>query len=170
MEAGAGRLYLAPRAPRSPATPNRAGDTAASVSPSPAPRARGPRPAKSERSKTKSARAVKSQGLTKPFVGCRDSLGLGLPALSGSPGQSAGPLAAGGVGHRTRALAQWAARRCGNAACSPARSTLHPPGHGPERLQDRQRVGAGNYKSNPSSRGVKLQRKRTSQGKKGACT
>lgn len=42
---------------------------------------------------------------------------------------------------------------------------MHPPGHGPERLQDRQRVGAGNYKSNPSSRGVKLQRKRTSQGR-----
>lgn len=27
-------------------------------------------------------------------------------------------------------------------------------------------MGAGNYKSNPSSRGIKLQRKRTSQGKK----
>lgn len=45
------------------------------------------------------------------------------------------------------------------------RSTLHLPGHGLERLQDRQRAGAGNYKSNPSSRGVKLQRKRTSKEK-----
>lgn len=63
-------------------------------------------------------------------------------------------------------LALGAARRGGDAAGSPARSTLHPPGHCPERLQDRQRVGAGNYKSNPSSRGIKLQRKRTSQGKK----
>lgn len=40
---------------------------------------------------------------------------------------------------------------------------MHPPGHGLERLQDRRRAGAGNYKSNPSSRGVKLQRKRTSK-------
>lgn len=47
---------------------------------------------------------------------------------------------------------------------------MHPPGHGPERLRDRQREGAGNYKSNPSSRGVKLQRKRTSKEKKRACT
>lgn len=88
--------------------------------------------------------------------------GARAPCSSGSPGPSAGPLADAGA----RALAQRAARRGGGAALSPARSTLHPPGHGRERLQDRQRAGAGNYKSNPSSLGVKLQRKRTSKEKK----
>lgn len=88
--------------------------------------------------------------------------GARAPCSSGSPGASAGPLADAGA----RALAQRAARRGDGTAGSPARSTLHPPGHGPERLQDRQRVGAGNYKSNPSSLGVKLQRKRTSKEKK----
>lgn len=44
-EAGADPLCPAPRAPRNPATRNRAGDTTAAVSPSPAPRAQGPRPA-----------------------------------------------------------------------------------------------------------------------------
>lgn len=75
-------------------------------------------------------------------------------------------LPSGSVRAGSGLLELGAARRGGDAAGSPARSTLHPPGHCPERLQDRQRVGAGNYKSNSSSRGIKLQRKRTSQGKK----
>lgn len=111
------------------------------------------------------ARPEKGQALTRPAAAPGTPWGSGS-LLQRSPGPGAGPLAAGGA----RALAQRAARRGGggDAAGSPARSTLHPPGHGPERLQDLQRAGAGNYKSNPSSRGVKLQRKRTSK-EKGAC-
>lgn len=84
------------------------------------------------------------------------------PCSSGSPRPSAGPLAAGGE----QALAQRAARRGGGAAGSPARSTLHPPGRCPERLQDRQQAGAGNYKSNPSSR-RKVTKKADLKRKKG---
>lgn len=158
-EAGAGRPCPAPRAPRSPATRSRAGDTAAAVFPSPAPRARGPRPAEREQSRAKSTRPEKSQGL-KPSAGCRTPAGSAA-CPGGSPRPSGGPWLRG-----REARGAGSGSRGGDAAGSPARSTLHPPGHGPERLRDRRRVGAGNYKSNPSSRGVKLQRKRTSQGKK----
>lgn len=119
----------------------------------------GPLRGSAQRQNLRGPKKVRSN---KPFVGPGDSRCVRAPCSSGSPGPSAGPLAASGV----RVLAQRAARRGGRAAGSPARSTLHPPGRCPERLQDRQRVGAGNYKSNPSSRGVKLQRKRTSKGKK----
>ncbi|XP_021573610.1 uncharacterized protein LOC110596604 [Carlito syrichta] len=47
-------------------------------------------------------------------------------------------------------------------------SGSNKPFVGFRRLQDRQRAGAGNYKSNPSSPGVKLQRKWTSKEKR-AC-
>lgn len=66
VEAGAGQPCPAPRAPRSPATRSRAGDTAAAVSPSRAPRARGPGSAEGASRETKSARPEKSQGLTSP--------------------------------------------------------------------------------------------------------
>lgn len=161
-EAGADRLCPAPRAPRNPATRSRAGDRTAAVSPSQAPRARGSRPAERRLSKSKirEARKKKSQGLTCPSSARNTA--LGCDALVEQEAASAPEWQRAGRG----LLALGAVRRGGNAAGSPARSTLHPPGHCPERLQDRQRVGAGNYKSNPSSRGIKLQRKRTSQGKK----
>lgn len=102
----------------------------------------------------------KSQGLSSPSSARWTPLGRGVLV----------ERCAASVPDRRRAgrglLAQGAARHRGKAAGSPARSTLHPPGHCPERLQDRRRVGAGNYKSNPSSGGIKLQRKRTSQGGK----
>lgn len=167
-EAGADRLCPVPRAPRNPATRSRAGDTTSAVSPSPAPRARGSRPAERGLSKTKSERpgGKKNQGLTSPSSAHGTRLGCGVLVewWSGMQRQ----LLSGSVRAGRGLLALGAARRGGDAAGSPARSTLHPPGHCPERLQDRQRVGAGNYKSNPSSRGIKLQRKRTSQGKKKA--
>lgn len=105
-----------------------------------------------------------NQGLISPSSAHGTRLGCGVLAewWSGMQRQ----LPSGSVRAGSGLLALGAARRGGDAAGSPARSTLHPPGHCPERLQDRQRVGAGNYKSNSSSRGIKLQRKRTSQGKK----
>lgn len=136
-EAGAGRPCPAPRAPRSPATRSKAGDTAAAVSPSRAPRARGPRSAERERSKTKSARPEKSQGLTSPSSAPEAPLGSGslLWREPRPPGcrRGAGSRAAGGEARR-RSGRQPRAVHVASPGPRP-RATTGPPAGGGGKLQ-----------------------------------